>query len=68
VAKLKCSNCGKVFDKDAVVEHGSVGVTGAGVGIRYSLPIWPLTLRIYAKSPICKKPVWLKVLPPWSRS
>ena len=68
MARLKCSNCGKTFDKKAIVQYGSARVTGAGVGVGYSLPIWPFALRIYAQCPVCKKMGWLKVLPPWNRS
>jgi len=37
VAKLKCSKCGKAFDKKAVADYGAAGVTGARVGVGYDL-------------------------------
>jgi hypothetical protein len=68
VVRLKCSNCGKTFDKKALVSFGSVGATGAGLGVRYGVLLWPFTLRVYAKCPLCEQTGWIRVLPPWSKS
>jgi len=67
VAKLKCSKCGKVFDKKATMIYGVVGVTGARVGVGYGFLMWPFTMRVYATCPMCKEKGWLKVLPPWKK-
>ena len=67
MSRLKCPSCGGVFDRKAVVNYGSVGVTGAGVGARYNILVWPFTLRVFAECPVCKKKGWLWVLAPWSK-
>jgi ribosomal protein L37AE/L43A len=67
VVKLRCSKCGKVFDKKAITDYDAAGVTGARVGVRYDLLMWPFTMRAYATCPICNEKGWLKVLPPWKK-
>jgi hypothetical protein len=67
VARLKCSKCEKTFDKKAIADYGAAGVTGARVGVGYTLLVWPFTMRVYATCPICNEKGWLKVLPPWNK-
>jgi len=67
MARLKCSKCGKTFDKKAIVDYGTAGVTGAKVGVGYALPVWPFVMRVYATCPMGNEKGWLKVLPPWSK-
>jgi hypothetical protein len=68
MARLKCLNCGSIFDKKALVTYAGVGATGAGAGVGWGPIIWPLALRIYAECPMCKQKGWIKVLSPWSKS
>lgn len=67
VAKLKCSKCGRTFDKKAITDYGAAGATGARVGVGYAFLVWPFTMRVYATCPICNEKGWLNVLPPWKK-
>jgi hypothetical protein len=55
MARLKCLNCGSIFDKKALVTYAGVGATGAGAGVGWGPIIWPLALRIYAECPCINK-------------
>jgi hypothetical protein len=67
MARLKCSKCGKTFDKKAAIDYDAAGVSGAGVGVIYSIPVWPFTMRVYATCPVCSEKGWLTILPPWNK-
>ncbi|MGD0027429.1 MAG: hypothetical protein ABSC91_00645 [Candidatus Bathyarchaeia archaeon] len=42
MARLKCLNCGSVFDKRALVAYAGVGPTYAGVGLGWGPIVWPI--------------------------
>jgi DNA-directed RNA polymerase subunit RPC12/RpoP len=67
ISRLKCSKCGKTFEKKAVTDYAIAGVAGARAGVGYSSLLWPFTMRVYATCPSCNEKCWLNVLPPWKK-
>jgi rubredoxin len=68
VTKLRCTNCGNVFDKKTLTSSSAVGASGFGLGAMALPLVWPLVLRVYAECPACKQKGWLKVLRPGNKS
>ena len=68
MTRLRCLNCGGVFDRKALTTHAAAGVAGSVFGLTAAIPVWPFVLRVFAKCPKCDQTGWIKVLKPWSKT
>jgi endogenous inhibitor of DNA gyrase (YacG/DUF329 family) len=70
MATLKCSKCGKTFNKWFVRSYAEAGLTGlrCGLGFKYIIPIWLFVVKVYTKCPYCGKVTWMDVLGPFDKN